>query len=117
MPGLTTAEHRRALAEAKARRAAGQRRGRAALARAWVWVETLGATVAPQATPSGVLYTVRIPGFHSQTARRLVDAVAVLDAHLADWCAGGAAQGPTGAKLAPLCEKRRILMARTDGTG
>lgn len=115
MPGLTTAEHRAALRETKARRNAGHRYGRALhkkLSRARQWVAAMDARVETLLTPTGVLYTVSVAGFHSQTAWRLADAVDVLDATIADWCAGPATHGPTGARLAPLCEKRRILMER-----
>lgn len=109
MPGLTPAEHQAALREARTLRNAGRRYGRASLARAHEWIAALDARVETLVTPTGVLYTVSVPGFHSQTAWRLADAVTILDAHIIEWCGGPATNGPTGAKLAPLCAKRRRL--------
>lgn len=112
MPGMSTAEHRAAQRETKARRNAGQRYGRATVSRAREWIAAMGAQVETLGTPTGPLFTVHVAGFHSQTAWRLADAVAVLDAHIADWCDNSpATHGPTGARLAPLCEKRRLLLA------
>lgn len=118
MPGMTTAEHQRALRETKARRNSGQRYGRALhtnLSRARQWVAAMDARVETMVTPTGPLFTVHVAGFHSQTAWRLADAVDVLDAHIADWCDSPATHGPTGARLAPLCEKRRLLLAGRTG--
>ena len=47
------------------------------------WCACLGATVFPFAHHGRTMYTVRVPGFHPQTAERLEDAVDQLDANLA----------------------------------
>lgn len=111
MPGLTTAEHRRALRETKDRRNTGARRSRANLSRARQWVAAMEARVETLLTPSGALYTVRVPGFHPQSARWLPAAVAVLEGNIAHFCASPAAKGPTGARLDALRAKRAALEA------
>ena len=106
MPALSTAEHREAQRDQKARRNTSARNGRAALARAWAWVEAMGAQVAVEPTPAGALYTVRVPGFHPQSARWLPAAVAALEGNITHFCESRAAKGPTGARLDALRAQR-----------
>jgi len=113
MPALTTQEHRQAQREAKTRRNASARNGRAALARAWAWIEAMGAQVTVEATPAGALYTVKVPGFHAQSARWLPAAVAALQGNIEHFCDSRATHGPTGARLDALRAKRAAYTQRS----
>ena len=53
------------------------------------WCDCLGATVFPYAHHGRTMYTVRVVGFAPQTAERLEDGVAQLDANLAHCLAWG----------------------------
>jgi hypothetical protein len=114
MPALTTQEHRQAQREAKTRRNTSARNGRAALARAWAWIEAMEAQVVVEPTPSGVVYTIRVPGFHSQSARWLPAAVNALEGNIAHFCDSRATHGPTGAKLDALRAKRAAYAERAE---
>ena len=48
------------------------------------WCDCLDAEVFPFAHHGRTMYTVRVPGFHPQTAEELSDAVDQLDANLAN---------------------------------
>ena len=53
------------------------------------WCDCLGATVFPYAHHGRILYTVKLVGFHPQTAERLEHAVDQLEANLAHCLAWG----------------------------
>lgn len=106
MPGLTAAEHRTVQRQSKDGRNRTARNRRAALARAWAWIEAMDAKVVAERTPTGLLYTVSVPGFHPATAQILSHAVAALEHNVTTFCQSLAATGPTGAKLDRLREAR-----------
>ena len=70
-----------------------------ALARAWAWIEAMDAKVVAESTPTGLLYTVSVPGFHPATAQLLAHAVDALEHNITTFCQSAAAKGPTGARL------------------
>lgn len=108
---LDTAEHRRVKRETRATRNRMARNRRAALARAWAWIEAVDARVVAEATPTGLLYTISVPGFHPATARLLPHAVDALQANIETFCNSPAVKGPTGAKL----DRLRAALERAGG--
>lgn len=117
MSPLPAAEHERVRIETRRTRNRGRRSGRAALARAWTWIECFEADVRPEATPTGVLYTVKIVGFHPATAQILADAVDALHGNVKTFVESGAEQGPTGGSMKRVREAYARWVAKTEGGG
>lgn len=119
-PPLSGAEHRRVKQETRTVRNAAARNRREDFDRAYEWIEAMGATVTGGVSPAGFMYEVRVPGFHPAYALYLPDAVDALDHNVASFCdkvlpRNPQAKGPTGARLAPLCERRRAFLQRARG--
>ena len=88
---LTSAEHAEVLRLTKARRNAH--------ARARRWCRRTGARVERHPYPWGVLWIVKLTGFHPAADRDFVEAVAHLARTVEHFRRTGAAKGPTGGKL------------------
>lgn len=112
---LPASEHARVRDETRTLRNRAARNRRAALVRAGSWLETFGAEVRADATPTGILYTVRLTGFHPASDRLLTNAVDALHANVTTFVRSGAAKGPTGASMERVREAYARWLGKTEG--
>ena len=96
---LTATEHRTVQQEQRMARNARARSQTARRKRVDAWVEATGARLTVSPFQDGLLYEVRLAGFHPAYATSLTHAVEHLAATLHQWLSGGATHGPTGAAL------------------
>lgn len=112
MPGLSSAEHRQAQRESRAARNALARRWLRTYAQSVAYCEALGATTRTAEGNGQLWYIVTVPRFTRCPGygRSLPEAVAALEANVANFCDHGCTKGPGGADIRPLCEARRRFL-------